>query len=259
MMMRRSIARLAAVGGVCLLGFAARAEMPANSAAYIDASVDAVDSMVKVERGKAGLPRLADPVDGKVLEDVWNEAAILGKGPYVAADVPALLNIVQKQTRILQAYTLYSPDPGKTPPNTAKNTVEYQDEITRTRAFLLKTTAASVQAASDFEARLTKEEKTDSRIQGLRQMRVGLFEIISGVALDLRNPGLREPNQALLARALAENAAGIVAGTAPADRKALVTALQAAKPVLKPAAEKSVATFVAAATSAPCEGLCLLP
>ena len=39
----------------------------------------------------------------------------------------------------------------------------------------------------------------------------------------------------------------------------LVTALQAAKPVLKPAAEKSVATFVAAATSAPCEGLCLLP
>lgn len=102
---------------------------------------------------------------------------------------------MQKQTRILQAYTLYSPDPGKTPPNTAKNTVEYQDEITRTRAFLLKTTAASVQAASDFEARLTKEEKTDSRIQGLRQMRVGLFEIISGVALDLRNPASASPTR----------------------------------------------------------------
>lgn len=258
MMMRRSIARIAAIGGVCLLGFAARAEVPPNGSAYIDASVDALDSMIKVERGKGGLPRLADPVDGKVLEDVWNEAAILGKGPYTAADVPGLLNIVQKQTRVLQAYELYSPDPGKAP-DSARNTVEYQDEIVRSRAFLLKAIAASVEAVNDFDAHLKKEERTEERIQGLRKMRLGLLEIVSGAVLLLRNPALREPNQTLLANALAESAASVVAGIAPPDRKALVTALHAARPVLKPAAEKAVSTFVAAAGKPGCEGLCRLP
>jgi hypothetical protein len=258
MMMRRSMARLAALGGVCLLGLAARAEVPANGSAYIDASVAAVESMVKVEQGKGNLPRLADPVYGKVLDDVWNEAAILGKEPYSAADIPALLNIVQKQTRILQAYTLFSPDGGKTPPDTARNTVEYQDELTRSHVFLLKAVAASLQAINDFGAHLTKDEKTESRFDGIRQMRLGLQQIVTGVALALRNPALREANQTLLARSLASNAADIVAGIAPADRTALVTALQAAQPALKPNAKKAVDQFIATAQKASCDGLCRL-
>lgn len=258
MMMRRSMARLAALGGVCLLGFAARAEVPANGSAYIDASVAAVESMINASPGKPKLPRLADPVEGKVLDDVWNDAAILGKGPYSGADIPALLNIVQKQTRILQAYTLYSPDPGKAPPDTARNTAEYQDELARSHAFLLKAVAASLQAINDFGAHLSKDEKTESRFDGIRQMRLGLQEIVTGVALALRNPALSEANQTLLARGLADNAADIVAGIAPADRTALVTALQASQPALKPNAKKAVEQFVATAQKASCDGLCRL-
>lgn len=258
MMKRPSMAQLSAVAGLCLIGFAARAEVPANGAAYIEASVAAVESMMRVEPGKTSLPRLSDPVAGKVLEDVWNEGAILGKAPYTGADIPALLNIVQQQTRILQAYTLYSPAPGKTPPDTARNVVEYQDELAHSHAFLLKAVSASLEAINNFGANLSQDEKTDARFQGLRQMRLGLQEIITGVALALRNPALREANQTLIARGLADNAAGIVAGIAPPDRTALVTALQAARPSLKPAAEKAVSAFIATATSAPCNGLCRL-
>lgn len=257
-MIRPSIARLAAVGAACLLAFAAHADMPANSAAYLDASMDAIDSMIKVERGKTGLPRLADPVDGKVLEDVWNEAAILGKGPYTAEDIPALLGIVQKQARLLQTYALYSPDQGKTSPDTARNTVEYQDELTRTRAFLLKAVAAAMQAIGDFDANLAAEDRTEERLQGLRQMRLGLQEIITGAATALREPALREANQTLLARGLADNATTILAGLAPTERKALAATLQAARPALKPAAARAVDQFVAATQKAACEGLCRL-
>lgn len=258
MMMRRRMVRLSAAGGLCLLAFAARAEVPANGSAYIDASVAAVESMIKVEQGKARLPRLADPVDGKVLGDVWDEPAILGKGPYTGADIPALLNIIQKQSRIVQIYTLYASDGGKAPPDTARNTGEYQDELARSHAFLLKAVAASLQAINDFGAHLSQDEKTDTRFQGLRQMRLGLQEIITGAAVALRNPALREANQTLIARSFADNAATIVAGIAPPDRTALVTALQAARPVLKPNAEKAVSAFIATATSAPCNGLCRL-
>src|SRR6478736_4644634 len=85
-----SIARLAALGGACLLGFAARAEVPQNGSAYMDAAFASVETMIKASEGRPTLPRLADPVEGKVLADVWDEPAILGKKPYTGADIPAL-------------------------------------------------------------------------------------------------------------------------------------------------------------------------
>jgi len=251
-----SIARLAALGGLCLLGFAARAEVPQNGSAYMDAAFASVETMIKASEGRPTLPRLADPVEGKVLADVWDEPAILGKKPYTGADIPALLNIVQKQSRILQVYTLFSPD--RKPPDTAKNVVEYQDELTRTHVFLLKAVAASLQAINNFGAHLQADEKTEARFQGIRQMRLGLQQILTGASLALRNPALKPENQLLIARSLAQNAADIAAGVAPADRQAMIAALQAAQPVLKPDAKKAVGEFIQTVSAAACDGLCRL-
>lgn len=256
MMRMRSIAWLAAAGGLCLLGFAARAGVPANGTAYMDASLAAVETMSQGSGGKPRLPRIADPVEGKVLDDVWNEPSILGKRPYVAADIPALLDIIQKQARLLQIYTQFSPD--RRPPDTARNMVEFQDELSRSHVFKLKAAAAALEAIADFDANLTAEDKTEARLQGLRQMRLGLVEILGGAVIALREPSLKQPNQLLLARAFGENATAIVAGLAPADRQMLARALQAAEPVLKTEAKKPVSDFVKAAASAPCMGLCRL-
>ncbi|HVK90474.1 hypothetical protein [Bosea sp. NBC_00550] len=251
-----SIARFAALGALCILGTAARAEVPANGPGYMDAAFASVDTLIKASQGKPTLPRLADPVEGKVLEDVWNEAAILGKAPYAEADIPALLAIVQKQTLILKAYTLFSPD--RKAPDTARNTVEFQDELTRTHVFLLKAVAASLEAINSFGAHLKVEEKTEARFQGIRQMRLGLQEIVAGAALALRIPALRPANQLLIARSLAENAAALAAGTAPPDRQALIAALQAAQPALKPDAKKAISEFIQTVSAASCDGLCRL-
>lgn len=252
-----STLRIVLLGGACLFGAAAHAEVPVNGSTYADAAVEAVESMMRVER-KSGLPRLSDKVDGKVLEDAWNEPAILGAPPYGANDIQPLLNIVQKQARILQAYTLYSPNPGRTPPDIARNAAEYQDEISRSQAFLISAVAASLDAIADFVAQIPAEAKTDARFQGVRQMRLGLQEIVNGMALGLRSPSLKESNQLLLAQALASASQRLVAGLSPADRNALVATLKTAQPALKPAAQKLVADVIATAGSAPCEGLCAL-
>jgi hypothetical protein len=252
-----SALRIGLLAGACLFAAAAQAEVPVNGSTYADAAVEAVESLMRVER-KTGLPRLSDKVDGKVLEDAWNEPAILGAPPYGANDIQPLLNIVQKEARILQAYTLYSPNPGRTPPDLARNAAEYQDEISRSQAFLIRAVAASLEAIADFMAQIPAEAKTDARLQGVRQMRLGLQEIVNGMALGLRSPALKESNQVLLAQALADSSQRLVAGLAPADRTALAATLKAAQPALKPAAQKPIADVITAASSASCEGLCAL-
>lgn len=254
----RSIARIAAISGLCLLAPAARAEVPANGQAYLDAAYASVESLLKLYDGKGALPRLSDPVDGKVVADIWNMPAILGNAPYGADDLPALLDIVQKQTRILQVYALFSPDPGRKQPDQAANAVEFQDELTRARAFLLKAAGGALSAINDFSFRLKDDDKTEERARGLRQMRLGLQEIVVGSALALRAPGLRDANRLLIAQAFAENAAGIAAALAPPDRNALVGALQAVSPSLQPEAQKAVSQFATAVAAAPCEGFCLV-
>ncbi|SEG64048.1 hypothetical protein SAMN04488115_10856 [Bosea lathyri] len=258
MTLRGSIGRLAVFGGLCLASLPGRAEVPANGAVYMDAAYGAVESLMRAKPGTVTLPRLADPVDGRILADVWNAPAILGTAPYTAASIEALLGIIQKQTQVLQAYLLFSPDPAKQKPDAARNAVEFQDELTRSHEFRLKLVAASLQAMNDFGARLTAEEKTDARFQGLRQMRLGLMEIVTGSALALRNPALRPANQLMLARSFSDNAAALAAGIAPLDRKAVIDALQAAMPNLKQDAQKAISGFAATVSAAPCDGLCRL-
>ena len=89
-------------------------------------------------------------------------------------------------------------------------------------------------------------------------MRLGLQEIVVGSALALRSPELRDANRQLIAKAFADNAAGIASSLAPPDRNALVSALQAVRPSLKPEAQKAISDFAATVTAAPCEVFCLV-
>lgn len=252
----RSIARIAAISGFCLLAATARAELPANGKAYHDAAFASVESLLRLYNGKAAPPRLSDPVDGKVMADIWNAPAILGKPPYPAENLSALLDIIEKQARVLQAYALFSPQPGRKAPDQAANAVAFQDELTRGRVFLLKAVGGASSALYDFASNLTEAEKTDARVKGLRQMRLGLQEIVVGSALALRGTGLSDANRLLIAQAFAENAAGIAASLTPPDRNALVSSLQSVSSTLKPDAQKAISDFAATIAATPCEGFC---
>ena len=111
---------------------------------------------------------------------------------------------------------------------------------------------------NDFSTRLNKEDQTEERARGLREMRVGLQEIVVGAALALREPELRDANRQLIAQAFADNAASIASALAPPDRNALVSALQQIRPSLKPEGQKAISDFATAVAAAPCEGFCLV-
>ncbi|AOO84457.1 hypothetical protein BHK69_13870 [Bosea vaviloviae] len=236
-------------------GWKALAEVPASGPAQLNAAFSAMDALTRQRRASGTLPRWSDPADAKVLAALWNAPAILGRPPYASNDIPLLLDILGKETQVMKTYALFSADPARQP-DTARNAMIFQDEITRSHAFLIKVIAAAMPAVADFITRLKPEEMNDARRQGLRTMRLGLLEIVNAATLALRSPGLTPENQLVLVNGLAENAAALAKGTTRGDRLALVATVQSALPALAPTAQAPLKDFVAALSLNSCEGLC---
>ncbi|WNJ88774.1 hypothetical protein [Bosea sp. 685] len=236
-------------------GWKAWAEVPASGPAQLNAAFSAMDALTRQRRASGTLPRWSDPADAKVLAALWNAPAILGRPPYASNDIPLLLDILGKETQIMKTYALFSADPALQP-DTARNAMLFQDEITRSHVFLIKVIAAAMPAVADFITRLKPDEMNDARRQGLRTMRLGLLEIVSSATLALRSPGLTPENQLVLANGLAENAVALAKGTTRGDRLALVATVQSALTALSPAAQAPLKDVVAALSVKSCEGLC---
>jgi hypothetical protein len=236
-------------------GWKAWAEVPASGPAQLNAAFSAMDALTRQRRASGTLPRWSDPADAKVLAALWDAPAILGRPPYASNDIPLLLGILEKETQVLKTYALFSADPAQQP-DTARNAMLFQDELTRSHVFLVRIVATAMPALADFIARLKPDEMNDARRQGLRTMRLGLLELVSSAALALRSPGLTPQNQLLLANGLAENAVALAKGTTRGDRAALVATVQSALPTLSPAVQAPLKDFVTALSVDSCEGLC---
>ncbi|MDR6873117.1 hypothetical protein J2Y55_004141 [Bosea sp. BE125] len=236
-------------------GWKAWAEVPASGPAQLNAAFSAMDALTRQRRASGTLPRWSDPADAKVLAALWDAPIILGRPPYASNDIPLLLDILAKETQILKTYALFSADPARQP-DTARNAMLFQDEITRSHVFLIKVIAAAMPAVADFITRLKPDEMNDARRQGLRMMRLGFLEIVNAATLALRSPGLTPENQRALANGLAENAAALAKGTTRGDRLALVATVQSALPALSPAVQAPLKDVVAALSVNSCEGLC---
>ncbi|WP_103720229.1 hypothetical protein [Bosea psychrotolerans] len=236
-------------------GWKAWAEVPASGPAQLNAAFSAMDALTRQRRANGSLPRWSDPADAKVLGALWNAPVILGRPPYTSNDIPLLLGILEKETQVLKAYALFSADPAQQP-DTARNAMLFQDEITRAHVFLIKVIAAAMPAVADFITRLKPDEMNDARRQGLRMMRLGFLEIVNSATLALRSPGLTPQNQHALANGLAENAVALAKGTTRGDRLALVATVQSALPTLSPAVQAPLKAVVTALSVNSCEGLC---
>ncbi|MGL4287473.1 MAG: hypothetical protein ACRCVA_14090 [Phreatobacter sp.] len=235
----------------------ASAEVPANATTHLNAAYSALDGLIRRARPNGTLPRWSEPESAKVLEQLWDAAAILGRPPYASKDTPLLLGILQKQVQVLKTYTLFPPGPGMAP-DTVRNSAVFQDEIARAQVFVIKTIAAALPAMNDSVGQLGPLGMTDMRRQGLRRTRQGLQELITGAVLSLRNPALRPANQGLLAESLRDNAAVLASATPRSDRAALVASIQLALPTLAPAARAPMQSVASTLSSAPCDRLCAL-
>lgn len=202
-------------------------------------------------------PRLSNSQDAPVLEDLWNVPAIIGQAPYQASDLPILMDIIQQQAQVTKAYVSFSADPQK-PADTEKNSIAFQDEITRSSAAMVSFIAAALEAAGDYAETLKTTSNGKAQTDTILKLRLGLQQVINGSALMLSNPELNAHNQERLAQALADNAPAIAKAISLQDRKMLSNIIERAKPVLRDTARQSADRFISAMANKDCTVLCAL-
>ncbi len=231
------------------------ASPPATAKAELAAAFADLDAVAWETRQAGDLPRWSDPAASRILERLWNVPAILGGPPYVAADVPVLLDLAERENAVYKSYALFVAKPG-TLPNTAINTYRFQDEIARATAFLLHLQAAEVQALEAFWSSLPPEDRTPVRRAGAAQLRAGLVEFLTGSLIVLRAPSLRADNRAILTDELARTADVIARALPQLDRAAVGAQATATGAALSPEDRARLAPFTAALSRADCTGLC---
>ena len=232
-----------------------RAEVPPDGVAHNDAALAALNALAQQTRQNGTLPRLSDDKGRAVLEDLWNADASLGKPPYAAADVPKLINILQKQSQAFNAYVNFTPAIG-TMPDTNKNAATYQDELSHGGAFLMDNAAAALSAMTDFWRTLPERDRTTTRRQGIRQTQQGFSQMITGAALMVRDPAMRQENRTTLTRAIEEYGPTIAASLRPEDRTGIAGEVQTAIKAVPPEDQARLQVFLTSLSASGCEGLC---
>ncbi|MGQ4275402.1 hypothetical protein [Terrihabitans sp. B22-R8] len=235
----------------------ARAEISSAHQQEAASAFEALDALVRQTREQGDLPRWSNPAHAQVLARLWNVEATLGSPPYLASDMPALFTIAEKAGAVFKTYLLFSPK-SDIAPDTAANSAEYQDEITRAAAYMTKVFAVQLEATSDFVATLPPAQMNGSRREGLRRVRLGIMEQVSGFTLMLRSPGLRSENRILLLDALNGSSGPLTKAISLADRAAMMAQIDAALPSLSEAERDKALTLKAAFASQDCTGLCAL-
>lgn len=247
-----------ALVALSLLGApSAWASPPATAKAELDAAFADLDALARRTRQAGGLPRWSDPEGSRVLGRLWNMRAILGAPPFAAVDIPVLLDIFDRQNAVYKTYLLFTAAPGELP-DTAANTVRYQDEITRAAAALLHVVAAEMDAIEAFWASLPADGRTPVRRAGAQQMRAGMVEFVTGALTGLRLPQLTPDNSRILTQALTETADALARALPRPDRTALGAQAAAAAAALPPETRDRLAPIIAAFARTECTSLCAI-
>lgn len=219
------------------------------------AAFNAVDALARQTRAQGGLPRWSNPEHAKVLARFWNEETTLGKPPYRSSDVPTLIAISGRAGALFGTYLRFAPQ-GGTAPDIAANTTEYQDEVARGGAYLLRVEAIVLEAVADFIKTLPPAEFNQNRREAFQRIRLGIAGMIVGIVQMVGSPGLSPANRDILLTALGAGAE-IMAPAAPLPQRAAVAEeINRALPGLSGTARQKALTIKAAFERGGCEGLC---
>ncbi len=243
----------------CVLTFAGtvRAEIPQDGLSKSRAAFQALDALVQQTLPKGELPRLSDPQEAEVLRQFFDSQGTLGAPPYTAADLPVLFEIAGRAGAVQKAYVLFAPQPGQVP-DMAANTAFFQDEIAVATSYNVDAVVAGLLAISDFLKTLPADQLTETRIAGLRQVRLGLNEMVTGTILMLRSPDISPDNRAILLGSLVKGADAFAGAMTPVDRAAMVAQVDTVLPGLTGPEAEIGQDIRASFGMTSCSGLCAL-
>lgn len=141
----------------------------------------------------------------------------------------------------------------------SRNATRFQDEVILLTARLIQCQSAHIPALTSFFDALPTEQRTATRLSGLRQMRGGHARMITGVIITAHDPAIRPENRLRALRSLQLHIGPMVQAMPLADRAALLNSLM---PMLgrgdAVSAEGRQAVMTALQDTG-CTGLCLTP
>lgn len=233
----------------------AGADIPAGSVARADAAYAAFEARAREAQAHGGMPRWSIPEDREVLARLL-DPALLGTPPYGEKDLAAMDAIATKARAVYGDYLGFARK-ASTQQEVDENALASQDELLRLDAFFIRLEAVEMTALADLVAHLKPEQLTEVRLNGLRQMRLGILQLIGG-ALMMGQANVRPENRELILEALADNAEPIAAGIPVATRVQIADAVRAVFASMPPADQPRVQTVLKAMAGTQCSGLCAL-
>ena len=251
--MRHTFAAAALV--LPLLACPAGADIPAGSVPQVEAAYAAFAARAKEAQAHGGMPRWSLPEDHDVLAHLL-DPALLGRPPYGEKDLAAMDAIASRARAVYATYLGFARD-APNPQAMEEKALASQDELLHLDAFFIRLEAVELAALADFVAHLKPEQLTEVRLDGLRQMRLGILQMIAG-ALTMGGDAVRPENRELLLDALADSAEPIAAGIPIATRVQMADAVRNVFASMPPADQARVQTFLKAMASTQCSGLCTL-
>ncbi len=106
-----------------------------------------------------------------------------------------------------------------------RNALRFQDEVVLLTNRLIQCQSVHIPALTSFFEGLPAEQRTETRLQGLRQMRRGQAQMISGVLITVHDPAVRPENRLRALGALQRHVGLFVAAMPLAERAALLQGL----------------------------------
>ncbi|KTS25269.1 hypothetical protein NS230_09505 [Methylobacterium indicum] len=233
------------------------ASPPPDARQELSAAITEFQTLAERTLEAGDLPRWADPEGARVLARVWDRQRILGTSPYVAADVPVLLGIVDQWNKISKTYLLFTAKPG-TVPNTAVTTIRYQNELARGVDALMHAMAAVAEAIVPFWESLPDKDHTTVRRAGIQNIRVGLVQTLQEVLTTMRLQNFHADNRRILALAIVETAGIISRSLSEADRTAMAAQVTATIQALPEEEGDWLIPALAPFSQPGCTGLCAI-
>ena len=234
---------------------AARCRLADGVATLDKAAVEFV-ALLKQPDYKAAPPRIADPKVKALFSALLDRDRIIGQPPYTKGDIQALLSVFSGYFALSKVYIEHRDANGKPPEDGPE--VAYQDELSQLARGMVETGGALAAALADEAGSKPAAEFTEQEKARLAKYRLGVSQVFSSAVSLIQNPQYSEGNKAIIAAALAANAAPFRDIIVVAERGNMANAATQALLYAPKAVEDDMNTFMNEMKSDECVGLCAL-
>jgi hypothetical protein len=237
--------------------------------AYWDAAQE-FQQQIEQKAVAGSVPRLSDAKAEHLFSILSDHKRFLHKRKYGLKDVAELSLVCRKNTELLMHYMMFgvkealqdTRDPQQIIEVlqilAAKNSIVYQNEAMAFLPFSVYCSARLIPLASEIMSSLKKEEITEIRLQGIRQMKAGIFNIYEGLLRVLNQIEINHAHKLYLAKALADSSEQYLSFIPLDERAKIIAVVKETQKASAPDVRRQLDKIITTLSSKECGWVCQL-